>query len=419
MKTYRHIFYIPFFFLSASSAFFSAPSQDTTDSKKEVTARIFIHGTILAGYFFIDIPATWKDMHKENSLIERAMNSARRHPFLHQSELVLDVGLTDVTHEIMVPLTTPLRDDRAAIAILRAFERTDRCVGSTKHAYHYYTFGWSGALSEKKRNKESGHLYQALLEIKATLQNQYPDCTITFEIFAHSHGGQLVAHLATVHKQFPENELFIDLAVLCATPLYKEKMQPMISSPLFGTIINFYSHGDYVQTLDFVSTPQHYCVRTFQELAIPLPAHHKKGPCVLDICLAVHGNSKVFRHDNFFSCSLYPIPSYFPKRSHIRKTLNCFDPLPLLVLIPSCIQSIKSLDLPSGFHALQIDFKKKNSYLVIETCCNSLVNSCTLKDIRHYTLKPLSLEFSQEYKCRARTSVMNQFKYTFYHIIHN
>ncbi len=414
MKVYRHIFYILFFSLSASSAFFSVPIQDTKSSKKEVTARIFIHGTLMmAGCFFIDIPAAWKDTHKENSLVERAMNSARRHPFLHQSELVLDVGLTDVTHEIMVPLTTPLRDDRAAIAILRAFERTDRCVSSRNHAYHYYTFGWSGALSEKKRNKESGHLYQALLEIKATLQNQYPDCTIKFEIFAHSHGGQLIAHLATLHKQFPENELFIDLAVLCATPLYKEKMQPMISSPLFGTIINFYSHGDYVQTLDFVSTPQHYCVRTFQELTIPLPAHHKKGPKVLDICLAVHGNSKVFRHDNFFSCSLYPIPSYFHKRSHIRKTLNYFDPLPLLVMMPACLESISTLNLPTGFHAMHIDFKKKNSHLVIETACNSF------KDIRHYTLKPLSLEFSQEYKYRARTSIMNQFKYTFYHIIHN
>jgi hypothetical protein len=395
-------------------------AREQKQPQKIVTARVFSHGTILAGCFFIDIPASWKDNYKENSLIERAMASARKHPFLHQTELVLDLGLVDVTQEVMVPLCHPLRDDRAAISIMRSFERTDRCIGKRHHAYHYYTFGWSGALSERKRNKESVYLYHALVGLKNDLQQQYPDATIRFEIFCHSHGGQLVAHLATVHKQFPINDIFIDLAVLCATPLYKEKMQPMVSSSLFGTIINLYSQGDHVQTLDVVSTPEHYCVRTFQELQIPLARGCTNGPRVLDICLGVHGNKKVFGHHHFFSCSLYSIPSYFHKRSHIRRTLNLFEPLPLLALFPAYLESISSLDLPSGYHALHIDFKKHHGHLILETHYK-LFNDASfeLKNVQCYTVKPLSFEFVKEYKHRARTSAMNQFKYTFYHIIHS
>ena len=232
------------FLLLFSLIFFSVQAEPQVH-----TARIFIHGTILAGYFFVDISASLKDEYKENSLMERAINAARKHHFLHQSELVLGLGLVEVTDEITTPVSSPLRDDRAAIEILRAFERTNRCLNGLNTNCRDYTFGWSGALSERKRNKESQNLYHALMSLQHDFQKEHPGDILRFEIYAHSHGGQLIAHLPTVHKQFPANKLFIDLAVLCAAPLYKEKMQPMISSPLFGTIISFHSLGDKFKIL--------------------------------------------------------------------------------------------------------------------------------------------------------------------------
>ncbi len=391
----------------------------TTQAQNVVTARVFIHGTVLAGYFFVDIPASWKDEYKENSLIERAMSAARMHPFLYRSELVLDLGITDITSEVTTPVTQPLYHEKAAISIIRAFERTHRCVDNPIDNVHYYTFGWSGALSEKKRNKESGDLYLALIDIQKDLKNQYPDCIIRFELFAHSHGGQLIAHLPIVHKNFPEHELFIDLAVLCATPLYKEKIQPMISSSLFGTILNIYSCGDSVQTMDFISTPEHYCVRSLQDLNVPLPSSHSGGPVIVDCCLAVHDNTKVFNHHSFFGCSTYPLPSYYRKRSHIRKTLNMFTPMPILVIFPAYFYNIKALELTPGFHSLLMNLRHDNNIFSISTHIQSKDTTPELKNIRYYKAKPLSSRFLETYGKRARHSIFNQVKYTMYHIIHN
>ncbi len=413
------LFSLIFFVTGTTTAQESQHALNATQSI--VTARVFIHGTVLAGCFFIDIPASWRDQYRENSLIERAMASARKHPFLHHSEIVLDLGITDITKEIMVPLSHPLIDEKAAISIIRTFERTDRCVSNRHGAYHYYTFGWSGALSERKRNKESGYLYESLLEIKNNLQQEYPNAHIRFELYAHSHGGQLIAHLPIVHKQFPHHDLHIDLAVLCATPLYKEKMQPMISSSMFGTIVNLYSCGDKVQNLDIISTPQHYCVRSLQELAIPLPTHDKNGPRVLDVCLSVHHNPYVFSHESFFCCTTYPLPSHYRKRSHIRKALNLFSPLPVLVLYPACITSIESLNLAPGFHSIIMNLEHKHTnHLALSTHHKKASKEvATLRDIRHYKIQPLSCDFLKEYGYRARTSRSNQLKYTFYHIMHS
>lgn len=386
-----------------------------------VTARVFIHGTVLAGCFFVDIPGSWYDQYGENSLIERAMTSARKHHFLHHSEVVLDLGITDITPEIMVPLSHPLTDPKAAISIIRTFERTDRCVSNRLGAYHYYTFGWSGALSERKRNKESGYLFESLIEIKSKLQKQYPEAQIKFELYAHSHGGQLIAHLPIIQKQLGHHKLFIDLAVLCATPLYKEKMQPMISSSMFGTIVNLYSCGDKIQNLDIISTPQHYCVRSLKELSIPLPTHNKNGPRVLDVCLAVHNNPYVFSHESFFCCTTYQLPSHYRKRKYIRKALNLFAPLPFLVLYPACMNSLESLNFAPGFHSIMINLEYKHSNLIaLSTHCKLPSKEIAkLCDIRHFKIQPLSFDFLNEYRYRARTSRSNHLKYTFYHIMHS
>ncbi|MBY0109934.1 MAG: hypothetical protein K2X90_02370 [Candidatus Babeliaceae bacterium] len=399
----------------------SASNASLDKAEDLVTARVFIHGTVLIGCFFVDIPGSWRDQYSENSLIERAMASARKHPFLHHSEIVLDLGLTDITQEIMVPLSHPLTDEKAAISIIRTFERTDRCVSARRGAYHYYTFGWSGALSERKRNKESGYLYEKLLEIKSTLTQQYPNARIKFELYAHSHGGQLIAHLPIIRKNRGNSDLYIDLAVLCATPLYKEKMQPMVSSSMFGTIINFYSCGDKVQNLDIISTPQHYCVRTLKELEIPLPTHNKNGPRVLDVCLSVHNNPYVFSHESFFCCTTYRLPSHYRKRRHIRKTLNLFGPLPVLVLYPACIKSIESLNLVSGFHSVIMNLEhKRNTCIALSVKHQTqFKESAAFDDTRYYKIQPLSFDFLKEYGYRARTSRSNQLKYTFYHIMHS
>src|SRR5947209_9028924 len=63
------------------------------------------------------------------------------------------------------------------------------------------TFGWSGLLSEKKRDQAAEQLYDALQNLQLTLQEKHPHEIFAFEIYTHSHGGQLLAQLPIIKKQ--------------------------------------------------------------------------------------------------------------------------------------------------------------------------------------------------------------------------
>ena len=331
---------------------------------------------------------------------------------------MLEEGLQDITRET-TDATIPLYHDKAAISLVRAFHRTAQACKIDAGPVHYYAFGWSGGLSESWRNIESEMLYASLCKMHDELRAQYPGKKIKLELYAHSHGGQLIAHLAVVHKKVKHPHLHVDLAVLCATPIYRAKVLPMVSSSLFSMVLNMHSHGDKVQTLDFVSTPGHHCVRACEDLQIPLARGNCPGPIIADVCLAVHGSAKVFSHSNFFSFSTYRLPSYLRKRKHIRNALNLFAPMPILVLYPTIAHRLEKALTKPGYHNVVVNMEhEKNKNLSINSYKYVSRNKVTkLHATDYYAIKELNENFVYEFSRRARKTAMHHFKMTFYYMM--
>jgi len=109
-----------------------------------------------------------------------------------------------------------------------------------------YAFGWSGKLDGPSRKKAAERLYAALGELTATYKRQYgiaPPITI----ISHSHGGNVVLHMAPFYQQYAD--INITKTVLLACPVQQDTIS-WAASPLFGTVYSLHSHVDLVQIMD-------------------------------------------------------------------------------------------------------------------------------------------------------------------------
>lgn len=120
-----------------------------------------------------------------------------------------------------------------------------------------YTFGWNGRLSQKKRLYAAFDLYRQLTD---ELTHFAPEKT-TITLIGHSHGGNVILNLAQAEETYKKH-LSIDKILLLGTPVQSET-QPLLASPIFKSIYHFYSHGDSIQKLDFISTKDDYSQRRF------------------------------------------------------------------------------------------------------------------------------------------------------------
>jgi hypothetical protein len=313
---------------------------------------IFIHGTVQAGLTLLTPRPAWNDSFDGSTWFERALNLSRTHGFAEKSDLMLKLGLTEVTHLINASEIDPLYCHKAAIHIIRAFDQMTRAYQAENSAVrHYYTFGWHGLISEKHREKSASLLYDALIKIKGDLL-QKADDSLSIELHGHSHGGQLILHLAHIKKERRDKDFVIDLAVLSASPLYYQKAKHVFSGT-FKIILNVHSDGDRIQTVDFVSTPERRCYRRFKEIGMPLPSDNSKGPLIADVRLLTHQQHNVFGHACFFILDRYYLPSYLRNRKKIRAAINHFDPLPLIALYPVLVSELIKQAQETGLHGYQ------------------------------------------------------------------
>ncbi|NBX78084.1 hypothetical protein EBQ93_01845 [bacterium] len=110
-------------------------------------------------------------------------------------------------------------------------------------AESFYTFGWSGNLSFKTRDKASKVLAQ---ELAQTLQ-EYEDNLPIVRIITFSHGGNIALGLGKYQDLLPKN-VKIEL-ILLACPIQAETEQ-YVGASCFTKIYNIMSHNDVVQRID-------------------------------------------------------------------------------------------------------------------------------------------------------------------------
>lgn len=297
----------------------------------EKTIHVFIHGTTFVEQTFllkteellnmIGIPTTF---FKEKIALERS------DPLYKTRELLLDIGLVEVSHDTLnayIHGTRCYTDERiATYPILAKFKQL---LPSSDNQL-FYTFGWKGTLLQQDRIKAGKDLYEALVSLK----HHYPYDTIHFKLYTHSHGGALALYMALFEDTY-KHGLSIDTLCFFGLPIQPETIN-YTQSPIFKTIINFYSQGDAVQTIDFVSTHAWQSYRRMSDfLSLPCCAENDQKK-MYDVRLLVDGDEKALGHHSLW---LY---------DKTTKILPCLDKLPIIAIAPSLIEMVESFETPHG-----------------------------------------------------------------------
>ena len=112
---------------------------------------------------------------------------------------------------------------------------------------HFYSFGWSGAITPTARKNAALDLFNALKSLHYAYLEKY-HIAPQFIIISHSHGGNVVLHLGEIID--PDGfELRIEKAILLACPVQKHTSH-LIKSPIFKRIYSLHSHTDMIQIID-------------------------------------------------------------------------------------------------------------------------------------------------------------------------
>jgi hypothetical protein len=191
----------------------------------------------------------------EESVYYRSTEINRRDPFFYKNQAMAGLGLhrIDLNH---------VHNNAAAPILAVSFEQISRLVGN-EPSDQYYTFGWSGLVSNKLRYLESAFLYQDLEKIIKHLKMQGINPKI--RLIGYSHGGNLALQLGALHSTKPlSSQFFIDELWLLGTPIQVET-DYLINSPIFKRVFNFYSRSDSVQSLDFFSFKRFFSRKKFSK----------------------------------------------------------------------------------------------------------------------------------------------------------
>jgi hypothetical protein len=228
----------------------------------------------------------------------------RKNPYFYQHQPILGKGLIKIqTQEISNDIP---KAKYAIYPVIKAYEKISKLICPQKEKNVYYTFGWSGLMSQKQRRKEAIRFYNALSDEVAKYEKEGMHPKI--RVIAHSHGGNLALNLGAVKtclnnisdektiikfsqtpddkesllqmvqnlKTLPKKEvaknnkgqksldflpekqdLFIDELIMFGTPIQPET-QFLALHDCFKKVYNFYSDEDVIQKMDWVSTKRYY-----------------------------------------------------------------------------------------------------------------------------------------------------------------
>lgn len=270
---------------------------------QKVTMTIFVHGTFGPMLGLLSFPNVITDNLK-GTLYRKINKKMRNDPYFYQDQAILTRGL----HPIKPTFTPDYHKNKkiAAFPIIKAYQTVQEIVEPNNGIYLFYTFGWSGLISQSKRRIDALRFYNCLIEKVNQVKNRYKTEPI-IKILAHSHGGNLCLNLIGINKlldnqgnlkpythhpnedkfealsklyqliknmpckeaarkkngskdfdfQPTEKLPFIEELVLYGTPIQPET-ESFFTSPTWKNIYHFYSQQDFVQQLDWVSTKNFY-----------------------------------------------------------------------------------------------------------------------------------------------------------------
>ena len=226
----------------------------------------------------------------------------------------------------------------------------------------YYTFGWSGLISEKRRFAEARCFYKNLRSLLGRFKKEGKKPKV--RIIAYSHGANVSLNMADIRsREFCTDQFVIDELILVGLPIQAVTTK-QVQSPFFKDVYSIYSRGDKVQRIDATS-PSPYNIfsqRTFKgrfckkitqiELRFTAPLRKNPQYCLPPNMRGVINQSPGHTELWFFGWV----------ESGYRKNLHMY-PLPGSVFIPF-LQAVAREQKCANF---QVDLRPEKENAVVRT----------------------------------------------------
>lgn len=184
-----------------------------------------------------------------NSVYEKAVQLTRKDDFFYQYHAMQEMGLKQIDLNCY-------EKGYASGIIARSFDAVAKSANPQMPANLYYTFGWSGLLSQRLWTLEAQIFYQDLEALVNDLRAQGKEPRI--RLVCYSHGGNFALRLAL----FDSCTFHVEDLWLIGVPILPESYD-LAECSFFKRIDNFYSEGDRIQRLDFFCSQILFSDRAF------------------------------------------------------------------------------------------------------------------------------------------------------------
>ncbi len=145
--------------------------------------------------------------------------------------------------------------------LLKDAQNLQNADGNRFCAKHFYTFGWSGALSFKAREIAGKELYDGVKELLQKYQNQYGKVP-KVRIWTFSHGGNVALNMVKLLPFFDDKSVHLEL-LMVAVPVQKTT-EKLIEHDLIAQSYVISSTRDIMQVVDrYKFEKKHYFPKRF------------------------------------------------------------------------------------------------------------------------------------------------------------
>lgn len=288
---------------------------------------------------------------------EKNVLAVREHPYFFALQPINQQGLHKVKPD---PSCT-----NASYAFSVLFDDMLRLYGRPEKNT-YYTFGWSGLISGRRRYDEARCLYNELKEVLATLKKEGRLPKVRF--ISYSHGANLTLNLADLRDtEFCKDSFLIDELIVIGLPIQAVTTR-QVQSPLFKDVYSIYSRGDKIQRVDATS-PSPYNIfsqRIFKgrfrkkitQIELRFTAPFRKNPCY---CLPPNMRGTVNQSPGHTELWFFGWTE-----SGYRKNLHMY-PLPGAVFIPY-LMAVAKKEKAMNF---QVDIRPEKEIAIVRSDCDT------------------------------------------------
>lgn len=293
---------------------------------------IFVHGTFAVRHHLAPTTAfkIISDNIGNSSYFQHVL-SLRNEDHFFKNHAMQPLGL--------LPITNRARHNAIGAWLIKDMYDKVQQVYYPSRKTEYYTFGWTGLVSNTARFCEAQAFYHQLNH----LCNEYKKtkrCIPRIQIVAYSHGGNVALNLARIDSLLPVHQrlpVAIDELILLGVPMQRDTSQ-YASSALFKRVINIYSQKDYIQKIDPTVVGNLFSNRRIKRSIYEDHANVVQQ-VQLKVCVPHNSTSK---RERFIDISPTHYEFWFfgwPRHTYAmyRYTFPLY-PLPLVVLTPSIIK---------------------------------------------------------------------------------